>query len=41
MSVNDGLQRWKLVGLSDDMEKVKVGSPDDMEVERMGSNGMA
>jgi hypothetical protein len=29
---------WKLVGLSIDMEKAKVGSLDDMEVERMGSS---
>jgi hypothetical protein len=29
------------VGLSSDMEKVNVGSLDDMEVERMGSSGGA
>jgi hypothetical protein len=29
------------VGLSNDMEKVKVGSLDDMEVKRMGSSGRA
>jgi len=32
---------YELVGLSSDMEKVNVGSLDDMEVERMGSSGGA
>jgi hypothetical protein len=33
--------RRKLVGLSNDMEKAKVGSLDDMEVERIGSSDRA
>jgi len=43
MSVNNGLHGWtgdgKPVGLSDDMEKVQVGSPNDMDVESVGSSG--
>jgi len=31
----------KLVGPSDDMEKVKVGSLDDMDIETIGPSGRA